>query len=119
MSSTDSVRRLHQFFFLSSRRRHTRFDCDWSSDVCSSDLSFKFSGKCFTYKCLSTPLKTYKDNIHVNYKNYHGFITDKHGQDKSFYYFIVSLCLSVSICGYIRFLFYKQKKQGGFPASLE
>src|SRR2546430_844326 len=25
------------FFFFSSRRRHTRFDCDWSSDVCSSD----------------------------------------------------------------------------------
>src|SRR2546430_6097496 len=26
-------------FFFSSRRRHTRFDCDWSSDVCSSDLN--------------------------------------------------------------------------------
>src|SRR5260370_22813546 len=32
---------LHVFmvlFFFSSRRRHTRFKCDWSSDVCSSDL---------------------------------------------------------------------------------
>src|SRR2546430_16742868 len=28
------------FFFFSSRRRHTRFDCDWSSDVCSSDLLY-------------------------------------------------------------------------------
>src|SRR2546427_3463544 len=28
----------YYFFFFSSRRRHTRFDCDWSSDVCSSDL---------------------------------------------------------------------------------
>src|SRR2546430_12924338 len=28
-------------FFFSSRRRHTRFDCDWSSDVCSSDLTGK------------------------------------------------------------------------------
>src|SRR2546430_13516143 len=28
-------------FFFSSRRRHTRFDCDWSSDVCSSDLGQK------------------------------------------------------------------------------
>src|SRR2546430_6180996 len=28
-------------FFFSSRRRHTRFDCDWSSDVCSSDLKGK------------------------------------------------------------------------------
>src|SRR5437588_12223650 len=26
------------FFFFSSRRRHTRSLCDWSSDVCSSDL---------------------------------------------------------------------------------
>src|SRR4029077_1618889 len=29
------------FFFFSSRRRHTRFKCDWSSDVCSSDLAFR------------------------------------------------------------------------------
>src|SRR2546430_8782213 len=28
-------------FFFSSRRRHTRFDCDWSSDVCSSDLKIQ------------------------------------------------------------------------------
>src|SRR5206468_6674302 len=32
------------FFFFSSRRRHTRSDRDWSSDVCSSDLSF-WSGR--------------------------------------------------------------------------
>src|SRR5205085_5191435 len=30
--------KLKLVFFFSSRRRHTRFDCDWSSDVCSSDL---------------------------------------------------------------------------------
>src|SRR6266853_5599896 len=30
------------FFFFSSRRRHTRFDCDWNSDVCSSDLEQKW-----------------------------------------------------------------------------
>src|SRR3989475_6622479 len=30
-------------FFFSSRRRHTRFDCDWSSDVCSSDLGEEFT----------------------------------------------------------------------------
>src|SRR5690242_14050926 len=28
-----------RFFFFSSRRRHTRLTCDWSSDVCSSDLN--------------------------------------------------------------------------------
>src|SRR2546430_3760710 len=35
LSITRSTRSI---FFFSSRRRHTRFDCDWSSDVCSSDL---------------------------------------------------------------------------------
>src|SRR5580698_8117893 len=29
------------FFFFSSRRRHTRLTCDWSSDVCSSDLQIR------------------------------------------------------------------------------
>src|SRR5688500_20053743 len=28
------------FFFFSSRRRHTRLQGDWSSDVCSSDLGY-------------------------------------------------------------------------------
>src|SRR5690606_34116030 len=31
-------------FFFSSRRRHTRFSRDWSSDVCSSDLN-EFGGQ--------------------------------------------------------------------------
>src|SRR5262249_59647794 len=31
------------FFFFSSRRRHTRLVSDWSSDVCSSDLSMAWS----------------------------------------------------------------------------
>src|SRR2546430_6107234 len=34
----DGELRIFSIFFFSSRRRHTRFDCDWSSDVCSSDL---------------------------------------------------------------------------------
>src|SRR2546427_9553178 len=39
--SSAAYNQLHDrsvIFFFSSRRRHTRFDCDWSSDVCSSDL---------------------------------------------------------------------------------
>src|SRR2546430_8183872 len=36
--SRDNVPVVSYVFFFSSRRRHTRFDCDWSSDVCSSDL---------------------------------------------------------------------------------
>src|SRR5206468_4471129 len=33
------------FFFFSSRRRHTRSDRDWSSDVCSSDLSVNLANR--------------------------------------------------------------------------
>src|SRR2546430_10203486 len=38
--STSSPTGLSSCFVFSSRRRHTRFDCDWSSDVCSSDLPY-------------------------------------------------------------------------------
>src|SRR5260221_9782498 len=34
------------FFFFSSRRRHTRSLCDWSSDVCSSDLFVNVTYRC-------------------------------------------------------------------------
>src|SRR5256885_5731943 len=33
-----SLSTVDDFFFFSSRRRHTRLQGDWSSDVCSSDL---------------------------------------------------------------------------------
>src|SRR5256885_2442033 len=34
------------FFFFSSRRRHTRLQGDWSSDVCSSDLLGPLGARC-------------------------------------------------------------------------
>src|SRR6478736_5570288 len=37
--SIQTLRIREHIFFFSRRRRHTRFDCDWSSDVCSSDLA--------------------------------------------------------------------------------
>src|SRR5688572_31867149 len=40
------------FFFFSSRRRHTRFDCDWSSDVCSSDLGARLVAMLALAACL-------------------------------------------------------------------
>src|SRR3712207_7661350 len=40
------------FFFFSSRRRHTRSLCDWSSDVCSSDLA-RGSGLLLLAACIS------------------------------------------------------------------
>src|SRR6266508_1620372 len=39
------------FFFFSSRRRHTRWPRDWSSDVCSSDL--KVERKRLHQRCLA------------------------------------------------------------------
>src|SRR5256886_8035502 len=42
------------FFFFSSRRRHTRFDCDWSSDVCSSDLQIAVEG---VYDPVAIPIR--------------------------------------------------------------
>src|SRR5260221_6339116 len=41
ISAPRSVGDLFHSFFFSSRRRHTRSLCDWSSDVCSSDLKQK------------------------------------------------------------------------------
>src|SRR2546421_4761123 len=41
-------------FFFSSRRRHTRSDRDWSSDVCSSDLLEIMSAACEIEDCGSS-----------------------------------------------------------------
>src|SRR5256885_9697758 len=38
LTSSKDVIRIEFLFFFSSRRRHTRLQGDWSSDVCSSDL---------------------------------------------------------------------------------
>src|SRR5438034_8716452 len=46
------------FFFFSSRRRHTRSLCDWSSDVCSSDLACPGCGR-----TTSTVFQELADNI--------------------------------------------------------
>src|SRR5690606_40278307 len=40
----------NSFFFFSSRRRHTRFSRDWSSDVCSSDL-FELAIQVYDVRC--------------------------------------------------------------------
>src|SRR6266480_1330831 len=43
------------FFFFSSRRRHTSLTCDWSSDVCSSDLAW-----------VRAPFRRYVDQVGPN-----------------------------------------------------
>src|SRR5256886_10325872 len=44
MVSADLASRLTGRFFFASRRRHTRFDCDWSSDVCELPRSSQVAG---------------------------------------------------------------------------
>src|SRR5256885_4400499 len=39
VNNSEAAALITQLFFFSSRRRHTRLQGDWSSDVCSSDLS--------------------------------------------------------------------------------
>src|SRR5205085_8205764 len=56
------------------RRRHTRFDCDWSSDVCSSDLSilgftllatqaFVYNAVIFTFSLVLTGVFDVKSGV--------------------------------------------------------
>src|SRR5689334_24678123 len=58
-------------FFFSSRRRHTRWNCDWSSDVCSSDLfvydalgAIALPGITLFVALLFTPLVPVMGNVH-------------------------------------------------------
>src|SRR2546426_11523001 len=50
-----------RFFFFSSRRRHTRLQGDWSSDVCSSDLFHP-----------EIHWQAAAGNLVTTYKTYHG-----------------------------------------------
>src|SRR5882762_2907950 len=56
------------FFFFSSRRRHTRFKCDWSSDVCSSDL-YRIRGH-FHAKLDPLNLEPRKDDEELDPRSY-------------------------------------------------
>src|SRR5690606_37811490 len=51
------ARSVQLVFFFSSRRRHTRFSRDWSSDVCSSDLRSR-SGR---FRAASSPLSAARE----------------------------------------------------------
>src|SRR2546430_5767962 len=60
--SSSSISLLITFcFFFSSRRRHTRFDCDWSSDVCSSDL--ELSGERALHELEQVGLEPQQDGL--------------------------------------------------------
>src|SRR5260221_1832179 len=52
-------------FFFSSRRRHTRSLCDWSSDVCSSDLPFTLA----SYMIEGGPSRTFLRTKQLMYRD--------------------------------------------------
>src|SRR5438034_9814686 len=52
-------------FFFSSRRRHTRSLCDWSSDVCSSDLNNPVNNGGY-YDCSNTHSKPKCSRTHTH-----------------------------------------------------
>src|SRR2546430_7877408 len=63
--SRDAAQLAHTVvFFFSSRRRHTIFDCDWSSDVCSSDLASARGP--FVIIPTLTLAEEYNDNVFLN-----------------------------------------------------
>src|SRR6267143_2829457 len=68
------------FFFFSSRRRHTRWNCDWSSDVCSSDLWTLPSGDRSVTKLLMD-----QPDVSTIYapKSWKAFATIRPGSDSS------------------------------------
>src|SRR2546428_14023899 len=66
------------FFFFSSRRRHTRSDRDWSSDVCSSDLFKDNAGGIEFYEDSVVTLKGETHNFPSSIAPFGGVAT-KHG----------------------------------------
>ena len=68
-------------FFFSSRRRHTRLQGDWSSDVCSSDLRkiivLRFSGTVlrsnqdsFNFRNIDCRYWTFRASTHISHRTY-------------------------------------------------
>src|SRR3990167_6666679 len=57
-------------FFFSSRRRHTRFDCDWSSDVCSSDLKLPWRGDGFHLFAALLDKRPSPMNSYIDFKGF-------------------------------------------------
>src|SRR5699024_11840411 len=71
------------FFFFSSRRRHTRSKRDWSSDVCSSDLSFQRSTVVIEqYYSLVAMGMDYSRNFVHSFLNEQSFARVKHDNQK-------------------------------------
>src|SRR5258707_14431350 len=73
------------FFFFSSRRRHTRYWRDWSSDVCSSDLSItEHEGRIIQSRSEESIIQEVED-IRDKVKGFTGTISDLGGPTANMY----------------------------------
>src|SRR5690606_40755617 len=59
----------HLIFFFSSRRRHTRFSRDWSSDVCSSDLHRPACGQSLPLRADHQPRELQPGRCHREHRH--------------------------------------------------
>src|SRR5260370_14594255 len=78
------------FFFFSSRRRHTRFKCDWSSDVCSSDLTTAAN-----LRAMGAQVEEFEDGLRVDGPTkLRGARIDPHGDHRIAMAFTVAALLA-------------------------
>src|SRR5690606_41089092 len=88
---------IFKIFFFSSRRRHTRFSRDWSSDVCSSDLDLSdFPGEGETLDDLdradpSSSRKPANDSLNKVFKRCHDYIYGNEGRKKDAFWQLLNL----------------------------
>src|SRR5690606_39999642 len=82
-------------FFFSSRRRHTRFSRDWSSDVCSSDLSAEET----LGQVLRNDLSRYRDEMIISTKAGYNMWPGPYGEFGSKKHLISSLDQSLKRMG--------------------
>src|SRR5260221_13958331 len=85
-------------FFFSSRRRHTRSLCDWSSDVCSSDLPYGSAEENFG-RLLAQDLAPYRDELVISTKAGYDMWPGPYGDRGSRKYLLASLDQSLRRMG--------------------
>src|SRR5690625_5820088 len=93
-------------FFFSSRRRHTRWPRDWSSDVCSSDLSYQYS------RILKVSIHVLRDLNFLTTFSMRQWTLQRHSQlvyidllQVEFSFFLILSTIRAPVCPYLNLLY--------------